>query len=180
MGVAGGSGEFGIGEIRGWHRRVRRMKLAVMRFVIPVLLACLVSACSTTDRPLVVKQFVLRDSGNPDGDDPMVRGEIQRRFYGAVSDRERRDRLGQYYTVQWQDESGVGEPVELVFDYQQASTGARVKREVRGFDPSATSGQAEFQFIGEGFREKGRVLAWRAALMRGGRELASEQSYLWE
>jgi hypothetical protein len=127
-----------------------------------------------------VKQFTLRDSGRPDGDDPMVRGEVQRRMYGAVSNSERRDRLGQYYTVEWRDESLVGKPVELVFDYQQAVTGSRVKRETRGFDAQATSGRAEFKFIGEEFRRDGRVLAWRVALMRGGRELAAKQSYLWE
>jgi hypothetical protein len=156
------------------------MKLALMRIILPALLACLLVACSSTDQTLVVKQFTLRDAGNPDGDDPMVRGEIQRRLYGAVSESERQDRLGQYFTVQWNDDSGVGQAVEVVFDYQQASTGSRLKREVRGFDPEATSGQAEFKFIGESFRQEGRVLAWRAALKRGGRELASEQSYLWE
>jgi hypothetical protein len=157
------------------------MRLSAMKFLMPALLAMPAGRLLLDGPdPLVVKQFTLRDSGNPEGDDPMVRGEIQRRLYGAVSNSERRDRLGQYFTVIWNDASGVGQPVELVFDYQQASTGARVKREVRGFDPEASSGQAEFQFIGEPFREEGRVLAWRAALVRGGKELASEQSYLWE
>jgi len=156
------------------------MRLAVMRLILPGMLACLLVACTSTDRTLVVKQFTLRDSGNPDRDDPMVRGEIQQRMYGAVSDSERRDRLGQYYTVQWWDQSEVGSPAELVFDYQQAATGSEVKREVRGFDAEATSGQAEFRFVGEEFRKDGRVLAWRVALMRGGYELASKQSYLWE
>jgi hypothetical protein len=97
-----------------------------------------------------------------------------------VSRSEREDRIGQYYTVQWWDADGVGEPVEVVFDYQQAATGSRVKRETRGFAADATSGIAEFRFIGETFRRDGRVLAWRVALLRGGRELASEQSYLWQ
>jgi len=167
-------------EIRGWHRPGWQLKLAVMRLIFPALLACLLVACTSTERTLVVKQFTLRDSGDPGQDNPMVRGETQRRMYGAVSQGEREDRLGQYYTVQWWDQSEVGHSAELIFDYRQAATGERVKREVRGFDPEATSGQAEFEFIGEDFRRDGRVLAWRVALMRGGYELASKQSYLWE
>ena len=47
--------------------------------------------------------------------------------------------LNLYVTArQWWDADGVGETVEVVFDYQQAATGSRVKRETRGFAADAT------------------------------------------
>lgn len=175
-----GSGECELVQIRGWHRGWVGLRLRVMKGAWLVMVAVLLVSCSGPEQALTIKQFTLRDAGNPEGDDPMVRGEVQRRLYGAVSASEREDRIGQYYTVQWHDDSALGKPVEVVFDYQQAATGSRVKRETRGFDPQSSSGQTEFKFIGEEFRDNGRVLAWRVALMRGGRELASKQSYLWE
>jgi len=141
----------------------------------------LVAGCAGTQEPLLVKQYTLRDAAVPSMDDPMVRGEVLHRLHGAVSWSERIDRLGQYFTVLWSDEpKGAGEPVAVVFEYRQAATGDAVKRKVREFGAGEVSGKAEFDVIGEDFRKNGRVLAWRVSLRRGGQEVASRQSYLWE
>ena len=136
--------------------------------------------CAGTKDPLVVKQYTLRDATVPSMDDPMVRGEVLHRLYGAVSWSERLDRIGQYYTVLWSDPQGVGRPVRVVFEYQQAASGDAVKRQVLKFAPEDASGKAEFRIVGEDFRKNGRVLAWRISLWRGEKEVAGEQSYLWE
>lgn len=143
------------------------------------LCGLLLAACAGPNEPLEVKQFTLREAGLPDGDDPMVRGEVRRRLYGAVSPSEREDRIGQYYTVLWSD-AGAGAPVRVTFEYQQAASASQVKSAWQDFDPSTTSGRAEFHVVGEDFRRNGRVLAWRVSLRRGEREVASRQSYLWE
>ena len=93
---------------------------------------------------------------------------------------ERRGRLGQYYTLIWHHPEGAGQgEAEIVFQYQQGATASRVKRVVRSFPSTAAEGTAEFAVIGDDYFEGGRVLAWKATLSRGGRELASRQSYLW-
>ncbi len=143
-------------------------------------LGMLVAGCAGTEDPLVVKQYTLRDATVPSMDDPMVRGEVLVRLRGAVSWSERLDRLGQYFTVLWSDAEGAGQPVVVVFEYQQASTGAAVRRKTLEFAPDAVSGKAEFDVIGEDFRKNGRVLTWRVSLLRGDDEVASRQSYLWE
>lgn len=143
-----------------------------------LVVALLASCAGPGGDTLTVKQFTLRDTNPAVGDDLMVRGEVNRRLFGAVSPSERRDRLGQYYTVLWNDESGSG-PAEVVFEYQQAATGALVKRSFRRFEAGAKAGQADFQVTGEDFRKNGRVLAWRVGLRRDDREVASRQSYLW-
>ncbi len=140
----------------------------------------LLSACSGPADPLVVKQFLLRDQVPRTADEPMARMEKSRRLRGAVSLEERRQRLGQYYTLIWHD-AGEAEngPVQLIFQYQQGATASLVKRMTRDYPAETTHGKAEFAIIGDDFFKNGRVLTWKATLLRGGREVASEQSYLW-
>jgi uncharacterized protein YcfL len=147
-----------------------------------ILLAALsLGACAGRRDVLVVKQFQLRDQELNIDDNPMVRMEKERRLHGAVSMEERRQKLGQYYTLLWQDAAGVGQgPVEVVFRYRQGATGSRVKRMTKDFKAEDSDGVAEFAVIGDDYFTGGRVLAWRATVLRGGRELASRQSYLWQ
>ncbi len=111
----------------------------------------------------------------------MVRMEKSRRLLGAVSMEERRNRLGQYYTLIWNDPEGQGHgEVELIFEYQQGATASLVKRMVRTFPSATKDGKAEFAVIGEDYFKGGRVLAWKATLQRGGKPIATEKSYLWQ
>jgi len=148
----------------------------------PLLLAALLlGACAGPHQALTVKQFVVRDQESGSGDEPMTAMEKNRHLLGAVSMAERRERLGQYYTILWNDETGAGSgPVEVVFQYQQGATASRVKRMTKRFPASDGRGKAEFAVIGEDYFKGGKVLAWKATLSRGGRELAARRSYLWQ
>lgn len=148
----------------------------------PLLLAALLlGACAGPHQALVVKPFVVRDQETGSGDEPMTAMEKNRHLLGAVSMEERRQRLGQYYTILWHDEQGIGNgPVEVVFQYQQGATASRVKRMSKSFSAETGSGRAEFAVIGDDFFKGGKVLAWKTTLSRGGREIASRRSYLWQ
>lgn len=149
------------------------------RYFLPAVLA--LAACSTRPDPLEVKQFQLRDQHTSDTADPLVRMEKERHLRGAVSMSERAAKLGQYYTLLWNDADGVGAgEVRVVLEYLQGNSGSRVKRMERTFPASAASGRAEFGVVGEDYKKNGRVLAWKATVSRGGRVLASRQSYLWQ
>jgi hypothetical protein len=94
---------------------------------------------------------------------------------------ERRQRLGQYYTLLWHDPKGIQRgPVDVVFFYQQGASGSRVKRMTRRFPAIASEGKAEIAIVGDDYFKNGKVLAWKATVSRGGREIASKQSYLWQ
>ncbi|MCB1130589.1 MAG: hypothetical protein KDN05_05625 [Verrucomicrobiae bacterium] len=147
-----------------------------MKRAIPLLATALLASCAADRAPLVVKTYQLRDQEREPDADPMARMEKHRRLLGAVSLEQRRGRLGQYYTVLWNDPA-AGTPVTVTFEYQQG--GSRVKRMTRDFPADAVEGRAEFAITGDDYSENGRVLAWHVTLERGGNELASRQSYLW-
>lgn len=148
---------------------------------LPILLfALLLGACVGPTKTLEVKQFHLRDESLASTEEPMVRMEKLRRLHGAVSGSERRNRLGQYYTLFWNDPDGVGQgEVEVVFQYQQGGSGSLVKRMSKKFPASDAAGTVEFAIIGEDYFTRGKALTWKATVYRGKRELASRQSYLW-
>ena len=146
-----------------------------------LLAVLLLGACAGPQQPLVVKQFQLRDQDTEATDEPMVKMEKARRLHGAISMAERRNKLGQYYTLLWSDPAGAGHgEAELIFQYQQGATASRVKRMVRKFPPADSQGTVEFAVIGEDYFKGGKVLAWKATLQRGKRVIASRQSYLWQ
>jgi hypothetical protein len=154
--------------------------MRLVKYLIIFLATLLIGACAGPPETLVVKHYVLRDEKTGKSGDPMVRMEKTRRLHGAVSMEERRQRLGQYYTITWRDPDGVGKgPVEVIFEYQQGATASRVKRMTKSFAAGDAGGVADFAVIGDDYFQGGKVLAWRASVTRDGRELASRQSYLW-
>lgn len=152
-----------------------------MKPIFSVLIVLCLGGCAGPPETLVVKQSQVRDQVRRPGDEPMLRMEKERRLHGAVSMAERRQRLGQYYTMLWHDPAGAGKgPVKLVFQYQQGATASLVKRMEKEFPESASEGRADFAVIGDNYFKGGKVLAWKATLQRGDHQLASRQSYLWQ
>jgi hypothetical protein len=141
----------------------------------------LLGSCVGPPAPLVVKQFKMLDVEIDNSADPMVRGEKQRRLFGAVSGAEQFGRLGAYYTILWRDPKGAGSgEVEVLFEYQQGATASKVKRLSKRFGSAEASGKVEFAIIGNDYAKQGRVLAWKTTLTRGGRVVATEKSHLWQ
>ena len=151
-----------------------------MRCLTGLLLILCLTGCSTRSS-LEVDSFFMRDFSTPETDEPMVRMEKLRRLHGALTAAERNDRLGHYYTMHWSDPAGAGKgEIEIVFEYQQGSTTSQVKRQWQRFASTDRRGKAEFRVTGNDYLKGGRVLAWKATLKRGGREIESHHSYLWE
>lgn len=151
-----------------------------MRCLTGLLLILCLTGCSTRSS-LEVDSFFMRDFSTPETDEKMIRMEKLRRLHGALTAAERNDRLGHYYTMHWSDPAGAGKgEIEIVFEYQQGSTASQVKRQWQRFASSDRRGKAEFRVTGNDYLKGGRVLAWKATLKRGGREIESHHSYLWE
>ena len=145
--------------------------------------ACLLLvSCSSQLETLNVDKFTLRDVRIERHDVPMVRGDQQKRLYGAVTIADHEARLGQYYEVTWCLDGRVvepSEPVTVIFRYRQANTGSKLKFLSKRYPAGTSRGKIEFNIIGENYIEGGRVLSWKADLVYGGRLIESKQSYLW-
>ena len=69
--------------------------------------------------------------------------------------------------------------MRVLFQYRQAVTGSKILK----IDRSASAGRkgaVEFEVTGAPYLEGGRVLSWHLTLFRGGKAVATRQSYLWE
>ena len=152
--------------------------LPIMKLLSIAILSVLIIGCAKTTDPLIVKMQTVREQGMEGEDDPMARHERVRRFHGAVSMKERAQKLGQYYTILWQADAGAKK--EILFEYQQAKSGSKIKTMKRQLDVNAPSGKEEFSVIGDNYFDNGRVMTWRISLIADGKTIASEQSYLWE
>ena len=138
-----------------------------------------VISCSSNENTLEIRQYHLR-SLDLEREMNAPRAEQLRRFHGAVTTAEKRDRLGHYYRVQWN--GPVGEenaPVRMVFRYRQAATGSAVREIVIKAAP-VVEGVAELQVTGSDYLEGGRVLSWHLSYYRGERLIETRQSYLWQ
>ena len=137
-------------------------------------------SCGGGPEVLEVKQFHLRDPKADLGENEVVRSEKLKRLYGAVSLEERRERMGHYFGIRWNGPPGrESEEVRFVFEFQQAATGSAIKR-VEQVLPGTAKGATEFQVTGAAYLHGGRVLAWHLRMFRGGEEVATRRSYLWQ
>ena len=145
--------------------------------------------CSTENQTLNVDKFTLRTIKIADDDAAMVRGDQQRRLYGAVTIEEHKQRIGQYYTLRWNllkqtnakdlNKPVQNKPVQLVFRYKQAATGSEIKTTSKTYPLGTKKGKWAFNNIGKDYTEGGRILAWRADLIHGEKIISTKESYLW-
>ncbi|MGJ8726504.1 MAG: hypothetical protein ACSHYB_18310 [Roseibacillus sp.] len=150
-----------------------------MRVIVMLGFLALVLASCGPREPLVVKQFTVKDVNPSWSDDLLVRGESQKRLYGAVEQIDREKRKGQYYSVRWRA-NPAGGPAKVRFQYRQASTGSRVHELVQTVAATKGTGVVEFSIAGDTYLKGGRVLAWRMLLSQNGQDLAEKKSFLWE
>ena len=139
------------------------------------------ASCASRKSEVNVRTYHLKDIELVNRDNKVVRAEQQKRLKGAVERSEMLARKGQYYMINW-DVRGhsVTEPIQLVFKYHQAATGATELKITKDFDKTELKGNCEFAVIGESYQKKGRILDWRVEVYSGTKLLSSEQSYLWQ
>lgn len=126
-----------------------------------------------------VQPFHLKSDSPPDQANPMIASEYSEIMHGAISNSERRDRVGNYYTVKWSGRGLTG-PVTVRLEYRQAEKGTQLRtQEVVVANPQR-SNTTRFQVTGPAYRTDGRVVAWRIVVLDNGVPVAVETSSLWD
>ena len=109
--------------------------------------------------------------------DPMIAFERVRVNHGAVTQYDRQQRYGQYYTFFWKSERKTDLTVR--FEYRQQRLGSYVQAKELIYPAVKGSVKSQFAVIGDDYTEDGKVTAWRALLIDNGRIVALTQSFLW-
>ena len=158
-----------------------------MRFrAFMLCLACLAAACTQvqTTRITELTDLPLKSTTVPDWDweKAPLRANARYAMYRAHTASQRKERLGDYYYLDWYD-AEPEQPVKIVMSYTQALTGAAVfTRTIEFNGPRSGAGgrQAHFFFSGPERAKGGDIMTWRIDLYCGGRLVDHRQSYLWE
>lgn len=157
-----------------------------IRHVFSALAVLLLASCSQVQNThivgmvdLPIKSTTLPEVG---WQEAPLRANAQYVFYGANSDRECAERLGDYYFLSWYD-AEPQKPVKIEMLYTQALTGSEVlTRVVEYKDPreESASRKEKFHFSGPERAKRGDVMTWKVNLYVDGKVVDSLQSYLWE
>ncbi len=154
------------------------MKLFTFLAIVPL---CFSVACVSTKSDVGVSVYHLKDTKLIKRNNRMMRAEQQKHLRGVISLEEQQQRIGQYYTVDWDVRAhAVKQPIQIVFLYQQVGSGSKIHKAQQEFPASQLKGSHAFSVAGENYQTNGRVLTWRVEVRSGGALLVSEQSYLWE
>lgn len=103
--------------------------------------------------------------------------ERKRMEWGAVSNFDRSQRYGNYYSFFWRTSERADVTVRL--EYRQAALGSHVMAMERYYPEARGSFQSDFEVTGDDFLEFGRVTSWRALLIVNGRIVGFKQSFMW-
>ena len=108
---------------------------------------------------------------------PMITFERKRMNFKAVTEVDRRQRMGHYYTFFWRANRQAAISVRL--EYRQENLGAYVQAREVSYPNAKGNMKTEFTIIGDDYKDDGRVTAWRALLIENGKIVAFTQSQLW-
>jgi hypothetical protein len=104
--------------------------------------------------------------------------ERQYRLFGAVTKFDQHQRFGNYFDFFWRAKEPANLTVRL--EYRQEKLHAHVQAQEISYSNIRGNHKTEFRVIGDDYFDGGRVIAWRCLLMREGRIVAEERSFLWE
>ena len=144
-------------------------------------LAVLASCAPSAPRIDEVMDLPLKTTERPEWDTGLLRANANYMLFGAVTERDRENLLGDYYFVTWSDVR-PDLPARLVFRYTQARTGSRVLESIVDYLPGRKGGEKHeaFSFNGPDRKADGDILTWKLALEVDGKIVDSKQSFLWE
>lgn len=127
-----------------------------------------------------VKYYKLANIAQPiPAADPSIPFERDYHLWGAITNKQREARIGNYYAVMWKA-TDRSQPVKVRFEYRQPATGMQVKSKEQDISTLDRNNVTRFQITGPDYVNNGPVSAWRVTVVRGKQVLSEEKSYLWD
>ena len=98
--------------------------------------------------------------------------------HGAILNREYEDRQGNYFVINWQNDGSVGD-FTVRLDYRQANTRERVMTKTEEYKNFGGYEKTVIKVVGDEFLRGGVVNSWRVSIVRDGKIIAQEKSFIW-
>lgn len=108
----------------------------------------------------------------------MIEFEHRRHLWGAIEASDRRDLMGNYFTIFWKTKTK--NPATVRFEYRQGKTGYDIKTQEEYVASPKHSNVTKFQVTGDDYWDNGKVTQWKASVVENGTVVAEYKSFLWK
>ncbi len=150
------------------------------------LLCLLLSACTSYDKTQLLEIVELPIKSTEqygwDWQNTPLRTHAQYIFFDANSEKERKERLGDYYFVSWYDNDPNLE-ITVNMYYTQSASGSKILARTETVKaPRSGTGKRKIKFFFNGAEraQRGDILSWKMDIYAGNDLLDTQQSYLWQ
>jgi len=119
-----------------------------------------------------------RRKAPPPPDNQMMLYEPKYWNHGAILAKDRLDRQGNIFVINWQND---GEPSDFTvrLDYRQAMTRERVMTKTQEYKNFDGYEKTVLKVTGDEYLRGGVVNSWRISIVRDGKIVAQEKSFIW-
>jgi hypothetical protein len=119
-----------------------------------------------------------RRKAPPPPDNQMMLYEPKYWDHGAILAKDRLDRQGNIFVINWQND---GEPSDFTvrLDYRQAMTRERVMTKTQEYKNFDGYEKTVLKVTGDEYLRGGVVHSWRISIVRNGKIVAQEKSFIW-
>ena len=109
---------------------------------------------------------------------PMLDYEKKYWDHGAVLKKEIEGKQGNIFVINWQND---GSPADFIvrLDYRQANTRERVMTKTERYNHFGGYEKTVIQVVGDDYLRGGVVNSWRVSIVRDGKIVAQEKSFIW-
>jgi len=114
----------------------------------------------------------------PVPDNAMMMYEPKYWDHGAITGKDRLDRLGNIFVINWQNDGKPGD-FTVRLDFRQAMTREKVMTKTQEYKDFDGYEKTVLKVVGDEYVKGGVVNSWRISIVRDGKIVAQEKSFIW-
>jgi len=114
----------------------------------------------------------------PPPDNPMMQFEPKYWNHGAITAKDIEDRQGNIFVINWNNDGAPGDFI-VRLDYRQTTTRERVMTKTEEYKNFDGYEKTVIKVVGDDYLRGGVVNSWRISIVRDGKIVAQEKSFIW-
>ncbi len=118
------------------------------------------------------------EKNRPSKDNAMLVYEAKYWNHGAVLEKDKQAKKGNIFVINWQND-GRPENLTVRLDYRQANTRERVMTKTQEYKNFEGYEKTVIKVTGDEYLRGGVVNSWRISIVRDGKIVAQEKSFIW-